>query len=244
MQRPTTILVLTVALGACVAENGDEGIFITKNVAPGEGCSFAASSTSPFIAHGTFSINSPSAYQLHPQMKSRVTAAEGQTDARTVIVRGARIELSFADPSLFSTSELDEMRSSGITRFETRFTAPLPPNGGLADGDVDMIQTSLLDRLIAKNPAIANPGGERFRAEVIASVRVFGDMSGNEITSQEFQYPVTICNDCVTNILGACPLPAGTDPALGNACNPYQDGVVDCCSQGNDIICPPSIASP
>ena len=242
MVRSLIPMLLLSSLGACVADNGDEGIFITKNVAVGDACSFDASESSPFLAHGTFSIHSNASYQLHPQMKSRVVAGAGQTDARTIILRGARVELDFADTSLFSASELTDLRSQGITRFETLFTAPLPP-GGIADGDVDLIPVSVLDRIIAKRPEVLGTGAASFRTEVIARVTVFGDMSGSEVTSQEFQYPVTICNDCVANVLGTCPLPTGTTVRQGNACNPYQDGVVDCCASGNDVICPATLGT-
>ncbi len=244
MSRSLTTMLLLTALGACTADSGDEGIFITKNVAaPDTGCTFAASESSPFLAHGTFSIYSTSAYQLHPQMKSRVTATAAQEDARTILLRGARVELEFADPNLFSATEIADMRAQGVTRFETLFSAPLPPTGGIADGDVDLIPVSVLDRIIAKRPEVLSLTGESFRTELIAKVVVFGDMSGSEVTSQEFQYPVTVCNDCVANVLGTCPLPAGTTTRKGNACNPYQDGTADCCSMGNDVICPATVGT-
>ncbi len=243
MQRAFTLMFALASLGACAADNGDDGIFITKNVVPGAGCTFSATESSPFLSHGTYSIHANASYQLHPQMKSRITARVGQEDQRTVIIQGARVELTFADAgrpgALFSSGEIDEMRTAAVTRFETRFTAPLPPNGGIADGDVALINTNLLDRIIAKNPDAASPTStQSFRAEILASVVVFGDMAGSEVESNTFTFPVTICNDCVSNIIGACPLAAGTTVRSGNECNSYQDGIVDCCAMGNDVICP------
>ena len=243
MVRSLIPMLLLSSLGACVADNGDEGIFITKNVAPGEDCSFSASESSPFLAHGTFSIFSPAAYRVYPQLQSRVTATTGQEDARTIIVRGARVELEFADTTLFSASELAEMRTAGLTRFETLFTAPLRPNGGIADGAVDVVQPAVLDRIVAKRPDITAANAPVFRTEVIGKIRVFGDMSGSEITSQEFQFPLTICNNCVINVIGACPLPMGTMVRPGNSCNPYQDGVVDCCMSDGQLSCPATVST-
>lgn len=243
MHRSLTLIPLVAALGACVADNGDEGIFITKNVAVGADCSFTASDSEPFIAHGTYAIQSPIPYQLHPQMKSRVTATAGQEDQRTIIVRGARVELSFPDTSVFSAGELDQMRSSGVTRFETLFSAPISPNGGITDGVAEVIHPSLLAQLIAKSPGVDAPGAASYRVQVIVNIVVFGDLSGKEVTSQNFQFPVTICNDCVVNPLGACPLPVDTEVVEGNACNPFQDGVVDCCDNGGTLVCPATVAT-
>jgi hypothetical protein len=230
-------------LGGCAADNGDEGIFITRNVVPGTGCSFSASATEAFLAHGTFSVHSPTGYRLHPQLKSKITATTAQEDARTIIVEGARVTLTFPDETVFSAAQQESLRDRGIMRFAALFSAPLGPNGGLADGAFDVITPALLDELVAaKGNGILAANAPSFRAEVVATIVVYGDMSGKEITSQEFQYPITICNDCVTRELGACPLPMGTEPAAGNECNPYQDGTTDCCRMGADVVCPAIVA--
>lgn len=241
---PATCALITAALGGCAADTGDEGIFITRNVVPGDGCTFTASATEPFLAHGTYSVFSPGAYRFHPQMKSKITATAAQENARTIIVEGARVTLTFPDESVFTAAQQEDLRSRGIMRFSSLFSAPLSPNGGLADGALDLITPALLDELVAaKGNGILAANAPSFRAEVVATVVVYGDMSGDEITSQEFQFPVTICNDCVVNELGTCPLPMGTTITnVGNVCNPYQDGTVDCCRMGADVVCPGRVA--
>ncbi len=241
---PASCALILAALGGCAADNGDEGIFITSNVVPGANCTFTASASEPFVSHGTYSIFSPGSYRFHPQMKSKISATPAQLDARTIIVEGARITLTFPDESVFTAAEQEALRSSGIMRFSSLFSAPLSPNGGLADGALDLITPALLDELVIKKGAkILDANASSFRAEVVATVVVYGDMSGDEITSQEFKFPVTICNDCVANVLGACPLPMGTVLANpGNVCNPYQDGIVDCCRMGADVVCPARVA--
>src|SRR5688500_1452658 len=127
---PATCALFTAALGGCAADNGDAGVFITSNVAPAAGCTFTASATEPFFSHGTYSVFSPSAYGFHPQMKSRVTATAAQTDARTIIVEGARVTLTFPDESVFTAAQQEDLRARGVMRFSSLFSAPLPPNGG------------------------------------------------------------------------------------------------------------------
>lgn len=243
MHRALVSLALTTALGACTVDDAGEGIFITKNVVPGEGCTFAATEAEPFLPHGTWSLLSPSGYRFHPQMKSRITAVEGQEEQRTIIVQGARIDLAFADETLFDAGELTQLQSAGVTKFESRFSAPIAPNGGITDGGFDLITRDLIDAILAKRPDLTGASPPTFRTEILATAVVFGDMSGSEVKSQPFQFPVTLCNDCVVNVVGTCPLPAETTVSPGNPCNPFQDGVADCCVGASGVVCPAPVAT-
>jgi hypothetical protein len=70
-------------------------------------------------------------------------------------------------------------------------------------------------------------------------MRIFGDFYGEEIESENFTYPVTVCSDCVVGgIFPACPVPATATVRTGNPCNPFQDGIVDCCDTGAGLLCP------
>lgn len=227
MHRPFTFILVASALTACVASNGDEGILITKNVAVGDACTFNASESSPFIAHGVYSILSPAAYEVHPQMKSRVTAASGQEDQRTILVKGAHVSLEFQDAAFSSFNQ----------KFDTLFSAPISPNGGITDAAFAGIPVSVLDQLIASNPGYEN-GSVPLQTEVLVKAVVFGEMGGDEVVSQQWQFPVTICNNCVVNIMGACPVDRMATVRTGNACNPFQDGVVDCCGTVDALVCP------
>jgi len=233
MQRAFIPVCLAISLGACLASNGDEGIIITKNVAvSGDACTFTSSAGEAFLPHGTISTYATSGYKLIPQMQSRITALAGQEDQRTILVRGARVDIAFAD------SSLDDLKADGLTHFEALFSAPLPPNGGIIDGFFDLVPIGLIEAIAARAGTT-----ERYRTELIATIKVFGDMAGSEITSQDFQFPVTVCNDCVVNIVGACPLPLGSTVSAGNPCNPYQDGVIDCCQDATaGLVCPATVS--
>ena len=68
--------------------------------------------------------------------------------------------------------------------------------------------------------------------ETVLDVRVqfFGTRSGDDVSSNTFRYPVTVCHDCLTNVLGPCAaLPTDVEIRDGGACGPDQDGVIDCC---------------
>lgn len=231
MQRPCILLTLALAVSACAAENGGEAIFLSKNVAPGAGCSFMASATEQFTAHGTFSMFATKGYRMYPQMISQITATEAQAQARTIQLRGARVDLSFSDPALTGFP-------SELTHFQSLFSAPLPPNGGIADGAFELIPAELA-KMVAAAKGVTMTSTEHVRVEAIAKVVVYGDLAGDEVVSQEFQFPVTLCNDCVTKNLGNCPLPFDTVLVnAANACNAFQDGTVDCCTSNNELVCP------
>jgi hypothetical protein len=85
-------------------------------------------------------------------------------------------------------------------------------------------------------------GVENFATEVVGKIVVFGTLAGDEVTSQEFQFPVTICTDCIVVNAGPCPLPADTTVRSGNSCNVFQDGVVDCCATADGLFCPAYVA--
>jgi hypothetical protein len=232
MHRAFILFTLGLGLAACASDTGDEGIFLSKNVSPGDGCIFSATQAELFNPHGSFSLFARRGYDLFPQMISKITSREDNVEQRTIQVRGARVDLAMADGSAVNAP----------THFESLFAAPLAPNGGISDAAFELVPVAFAAAVATANnitPATTTV----FKAEVVAKVVLFGDLTGNEVTSQEFQYPVTLCNDCVTNIIGTCPLPSATVLAnVGNPCNAYQDGYVDCCISGNNVICPGTIA--
>jgi hypothetical protein len=248
MRSFTIPLTLVAALGAgCVDDSSDGGIFISKAVAPSDSCSFSSTAAEPFLPHGVWSVHSTGGYQLFPQMTSRITADDTQVDQRTIILQGARVDIEITDDELAGELDLQALQDAGITKFQSRFTAPLSPNGGITDGAVELITPELIDAIAAVRPDLRSTAEDRpvFRTELLASIVVFGDMTGDEVTSQKFTFPVTLCNDCVVNILGACPLPADSAPRTGNACNPYQDGSLDCCVEADGALtCPARVATP
>ena len=100
----------------------------------------------------------------------------------------------------------------------------------------------MIDAVIAANPNVNSfdPGTPVFSTLIQASFTVTGKMSGEDVTSQPFQYGITLANDVVVQNVGACPAPAGVTINTGNPCNAFQDGLVTCCTDAasNALICP------
>lgn len=258
MNRPCLIfLVLAGGLLAGCADTGDEGFVVRNNLAPeDDSCSFTASATAPFVTRGTLSTRSATAYLLTPLIESRIVAAEGQENLRTVSLLGAKVDLEIGPITVedaegrvtfscaaegatpcFGEAERAALATAAITKFRQPFASPLPPNGGLTSAVFDLVPTAAVREIERKAGAI--PAGGRLTALVLATATIHGQLGGSELDGLPYVYPVTVCTDCVVNVVGACAdTPSSFDPRPGNACNPYQDGVVDCCSSGGALVCP------
>jgi hypothetical protein len=251
------VLVLALALAGCVADGGDEGLVIRNNLAPsGDSCELQPDLTAAFVSRGTLSTRSPDAYLLAPLIESRITAAMGQESARTVSLMGARIDLAIGpitvedaqgNPTFscaaegasacFDDAERAQLAEAGVTRFRSLFSAPLPPNGGLTAAAFDLVPTAAVREIQRKAGPLAE--GARLRAQVVATAAVYGQLGGSEVRGLPYVYPVTVCSDCVVSIGKPCSeTPTSFVPRTGNPCNPYQDGVLDCCTEGASLVCP------
>ena len=222
-------LALVALVGGCVADSGDGGILVLRNVVADSMCSTLGSATEATRAHGSLDLLvGGGGYLFIAQMKSRITALAGQEDQRTIITSGANVDVTFPGSTLFSDAELADLKASALTHFKSPFSQAIFPNGGLSDGFFTLIPGELGRRILMKS-------GMRlgFAIEALATFTIEGDMSGERVTSQPFSYAVTIGNGISINIVGSCPRASGSMLSTGYACNPAQDGAVDCCATVN-----------
>lgn len=218
-------LAFAALLGGCLADGGDGGILVLRNVVADDMCATLGSPGEATRSHGTLDVLLGTGYRFIAQMKSRITAITGTEDQRTIITSGANVDIAFPGTTLFSDGELTELRNTGLTRFNSPFTQVILPNGGVSDGSFDLIPDALTQRILLKLDL-----GALNRIEAVATFTVQGDMSGEAVTSQPFSYAVTIGNELNVNVIGECPVAKGTMPRAGYACNAAQDGTVDCCA--------------
>lgn len=231
MQRGMIVATLAIAtLGGCTADGGEDGaIFVLKNVSAGPGCVTTAAADELGISHGSLDALLPRGYLFIAQTKSRLSAIAGTEDQRTILINGARVDVSFPGSTLFSATELADLKARGLTHFRQLFTAPLSPNGGITDVGFELIPASLVEAMSAK-------AGGPFAVETVATFTIEGRQAGNDVQSQEFAYPVTIATGISIVNRGVCPIQGTVRP--GSACNPTQDGIVDCCTEAGVLLCP------
>jgi hypothetical protein len=243
------LFVSTFALSliACAANSGDESFIIRSDLAPTTGsttCQFTPSLEAASIARGQITLDSPNAYIFFPLLESRIVAPTGKESLRTIFVKGANVDLQVGPIEKIDTAtgQVDVDDTVETTGFQTLFATPIPPNGGLAAGEFDLVPVSVLAGIKQRVGAV--DATIHVHAQITATATVFGDYYGDKIESSPFEFPVTACNDCVVvnqGSDGTFPLCADfTDTThTGNSCNPFQDGLVACCDAGNGVIaCP------
>ena len=219
MHRLGLFLLLT---SACVADGGDGGFHIVHNLAPPSDCSYKPGG--PFISGGLIDRQSPEPYLFTPELESRIVLSEGTSVAqKTITLRGARIEV------------VNAQTGATIDKFTSLFAASLSPMGKVAVA-FPIVRTESLGAVGATGTT---------RVQLVAKITAYGVLggAGDEIDSVPFQYPVTVCDGCVVQNLGVCPLAPGTvvvEPK--NACTTYQDNFVQCCSSNGVLVCPAVVA--
>ena len=218
MHRLALTLLVT---SACVANGGDEGFHIVHNLAPPDDCSYEPGGR--FISGGLIDPQSTEPYMFTPELESRIMIVEGQTAAqKTITLRGARVEV------------VNAQSGTTVDKFTSLFSASLTPGGKVAVA-FPVLQPASLGTVGATGTT---------RVQLLAKVTAYGALggAGDEVDSVEFQYPITVCEGCVADVIGPCPLPAGTVvPPPKNPCSTFQDNFVQCCNNGVDLICPATV---
>jgi len=237
MMRPIAVcaaLAAAATSSAGCAENGDEVLLILQNQFPGEGCEISGEEDTLVQDDGTLDLIGRSGYLFTPLVKNTAPGETGTEAQRRVFITGARVDIRFADVTLFSEAELQQYQDAGLTRFEVPLAGSVSPNGGTLALSFNIIQAAFARVLSDKVT------GDR-EALVLADVRVLGTLGGGDIESQKFTFAVNVCSGCLITSFGACTqFPAGVMPRTGNPCNPFQDSPVDCCTlaDGATEVCP------
>ena len=239
MLRAAVLFTSTLAFAGCVADSGGEGFVILNNTAiTGDTCTLTGAAGQGFVAHGQINSGSPSGYLLTPLFQSAITAT-GMDLQRTILLSGANVELSVVamtvtHPDGSITNPTLPALSGTDAKFRVLFSGSLPP-GGTANFAFEVLPVSTIHTIMASAAAGAD---DSVNAEVTAKVTADGTMGGDRVNSAPFTYPITVCNDCVIVDRGACSEFMG-EARIGNACNPFQDGPVDCCEDPTaGLVCP------
>jgi len=234
------IALLATASG-CVDEGG-ETLVVINNSIPEAGCMVSpAGAGDPILgfgqvdAAGAIAMETFLGYVLTPTILNIADGSGDRETQRTVLTDGARVRVVPGNGPdgmpILTQAELDALGAVNTT-FTTLFTVPITP-GGTASAAFDVLPVQVLRAIGAKLPDPLT------LAQVTVEVEVFGEtLSGTNVESDAFRYPITICNGCQRRNLGSC---VGLDGeiAVGGACNAYQDGVLDCCtSSGGALLCP------
>jgi len=204
---------LVVASAACT-EKGADGFFVLDNTAPPTTgmCTFTGDPAQPSLAQGVVSTASPG-YFMAPLLQSRMNVLMGQDPTyKTIMVQGARVDLTGAV----------------TTSYQVLAAVGLPPQG-TANVPMNVIPPSIINGL---TNMVGTDG-----VVIEATITFYGQVGGSQIEATPFVYGITVIEGGF-DVLGPCPV-MGATPRVGNACNPLQDGFVDCCSNTDgSLTCP------
>jgi hypothetical protein len=188
---------------ACVHD--DTTLYIHDVLAPkyaqiGAACTWAADPTQPAISSGVLDIAIRTRYDamflLANQMVAQVNPSQLQTETSTMKIDGAIVRVTNASGAQLTTY--------------TRLAAALvpPSTGGLpgysAIGTITVVDAPTL--LGTNDPSLNNTivgylssrGPRAAVVRVVTYVRFFGKtLGGQSVESNEFEFPVDICNGCL-----------------------------------------------
>ena len=232
--RFVSILAFVGLVSGC-SDNGDAGMFVLNNSAPPAGtvCTFTGEQAQLFTSAGTISWYATElgqGYVLSPLVESRIaTTSASQVAQRTIHLEGANITA--------------QVNGTGAKRqYTVLFAGSLVP-GGTTNVSFEALPVA---SIVAFDPV-----GDQ-NVLVVLTIQIYGSFGGSRIDADQFVYPVTIVGKekgvaFGTSTTSVTSCKTSTSVArTGNACNPLQDGVVDCCREqvgampmGSDpLVCP------
>jgi hypothetical protein len=223
----------------------DSRLFIVQNQVPTASCEVNTNRTlyqgSGFLDVALVDGAAPFAYELFPLLENDYPgSAAGGAQSNRLFVRAFRVEVEAPEGVPAAIGDLfarldstDEMRS--IIKYQTPWAGTIDPGGGLMAADVGVVPAELARRIRATKVLDTVPS-----FNINARVKAVGQRRDGDVESAEFVYPIRVCQGCLISgypNLAACPF---TTPVVnqGNPCNISQDGFVDCCQAGVELICP------
>jgi hypothetical protein len=223
---------------------------ILDNKAPQANCSVTADPGAASLVSGFMDVSivndaALTAYLTIPLMENDLPPpGAGQ------FVDGNRIALSSFDVDLHLVSNpthpqdvVDlfqglEGNQDPLVHFNIPTSGSVPSGGGHSASFVESFPASLARKI--RDELHAPQPGSQLQVEIRLSAR--GSKITGAIQSDDFVFPISVCNGCLVNSVQTCPVK--TPPIeKGDPCNVAQDAPVDCCMLGTQLVCPSIVAS-
>jgi hypothetical protein len=218
-------IILAMALTACT--DGGRPLVIRNNLAPAEdGCTFTTNNSA--ITRGQIDVQADDGYLFAALVENDAEAGTDNESARRALIQGADVELTLqegfepaGDPAQFEED----------AAFTEYFSGVVEPNGAVGYFTFIVLPKKFMEDYIEPNLGAGSD------LSVTARITIFGQMGGGDTESIPFNYPIDVCNGCMTIDLGACAeLPEDFEGSAGGVCNTLQDVALECCDDGS--VCP------
>jgi hypothetical protein len=238
------------ALAAAACVHNDSTLYVQDVLAapfvtPGQTCTFSADPSQTFISSGTLDIALRNSYfawfLLGNQMVAEANSQQLQTETSTITVQGAVVRITNASGSQLNT----------FTRFAT---ATVYPASGSVPGFAPIGATIIDSNTIQNDTELLGTVSSGGTARLVTYVKFFGNtLGGKYVESDEFEFPVDVCQGCLIVFSAQDINPQFTSPnCIGNGtssatlpapCYPGQDFRIDCSQCLSDPACNP-VATP
>jgi hypothetical protein len=224
-----------VTIAAC--KHDDSTLFVqdvldAPTVTPGEVCTFSNDPTQPFISSGVLDIAlrqeySPT-YLLGNQAVAEVNSQQLQTETDIVTVQGAVVRIT-------------DTAGNQLNTFTQLATATVYPSSGSVPGYAPITVTVVDSATIADDLFLQTNVAAGGTTRLVTYVTFFGQTTGGDsIQSDEFEFPLDVCEGCLIAFSAADDNPIGPQPncataaasattsSLPSPCVVGQDSVIDC----------------
>jgi hypothetical protein len=183
-----------------------------------------------------------SAYFVFPLVRNNLDPSPGGIDVNQISVTDFAVDITPIGSVGSQTQALfDALTADGNERWmvhtKSVWSGSLPSGGGMITAKVNAVPVELANRLRATQEIDLTPS-----LILNLRVRAFGHTRSKDIESDPFDFPVSVCDGCLVANVQPCPFTVAPTNE-GNACNVAQDSPVDCCLNGNNLVCPPSVVA-
>jgi len=220
----TALLGGIAALTPSCAEN-NETIFVRQMqaVVPSD-CTFKNDPTGLAITAGVLDVAVGSSYVGFPLVGNQLVS---RGDPKTSKAESMRVQIQGAEVRII------DLESGGVdgpfSVIATGIADPtLSADPGYGASAIELIPGSIARKFVAR--AKVRP------VSVTAAFKVFGKtLGGTDVTTAEYQFPITICFGCLVDFSGNVSDPAVTSPARNCRASIKDGDVVKFCRAGQDL---------
>ncbi|MFL5307901.1 MAG: hypothetical protein ACJ8F1_21970, partial [Polyangia bacterium] len=175
--------------------------------------------------------NFATAYLFFPLIENNLPGAGAANDPNQIHVTAFDVDITTIGSTTPGAQQVMASVDPALLHFQVPWSGGVSSSGGHISAAVEAVPVDLALQLASAGGLSSGPG---LRLNLKIQARGTTN-SGRSLVSDPFNFPVEVCNGCLVGNVAPCPYkPANT----GNACNPAQDDVVDCCTLNGNLICP------
>jgi hypothetical protein len=228
--RSALLLLALLASGSVVVGcvNNDASLSIEQMEAVTEATACVATATIGVeIARGLFDVaasNHIQGYIGFPLVRNNEVSrmlSSGDPELDSIQLLGANVSLTFAsatDEAKVPVADRKFFWASAGGRLDPAALAPMP---------IEVVPNNIVTELAVAPGAFVS---------LTAKIQPVGMQTSDRVVGGPIYFPVDLCNGCLTNVISACPLPAGT--VVVDTCYPGQDELATCCqASASQLLC-------